>query len=522
MSGNDSTPRRSGALRATILIVLGLALLGGAGWRLLRVPARHPADIVQPTPAAVAAGTSGAETAVVVQAPEPSAPAQPLPVTAKLDPQPEVAQPQPAAPPVAAVSRPAAPATPQPGPRPAAEAAAPQAPAVIAAPTPAGSAEPAAANAEAAPPPPVKPAAPRQESPTPQTAQTQTAQTQTVATQTAPTPAAPVRIVPAETATTQATAAPTAPDQTATGPEAPSFDVVRISPQGSAVVAGRAAPNADVTLLDNGRAIGHTQADRSGQWVVLPDKPLPAGGQELTLAAREAGKAEVAGDAPVVLVVPEQAPAKRPGAAPTIVASAEPQTPAAPLAVLTPSDAAPRLLQAAPAVSGRISGKVGLDVVDYDDRGAIRFAGTGAPGSLVRLYVDDVAVGDAIVDPQGRWGLLPTAAVAAGDHRLRLDDLGIHGQVTARVELPFQRALLSPNEVLDGRVVVQPRQNLWRIARRAYGHGTRYTVIYEANRSQIRDPNRIYPGQIFAVPAALDAAAPTDSTATSASPSKSR
>lgn len=42
--------------------------------------------------------------------------------------------------------------------------------------------------------------------------------------------------------------------------------------------------------------------------------------------------------------------------------------------------------------------------------------------------------------------------------------------------------------------------NLWQISRRSYGDGKRYTVIYDANRDQIRDPNLIYPGQIFVMP----------------------
>ncbi|MEL7488070.1 MAG: LysM peptidoglycan-binding domain-containing protein, partial [Pseudomonadota bacterium] len=48
--------------------------------------------------------------------------------------------------------------------------------------------------------------------------------------------------------------------------------------------------------------------------------------------------------------------------------------------------------------------------------------------------------------------------------------------------------------------IVQPGNSLWRIARRAYGSGFQYTVIYEANADQIRDPDLIYPGQIFEVP----------------------
>lgn len=42
--------------------------------------------------------------------------------------------------------------------------------------------------------------------------------------------------------------------------------------------------------------------------------------------------------------------------------------------------------------------------------------------------------------------------------------------------------------------------NLWRISQRTYGRGERYTVIYDANQNQIRDPDLIYPGQIFVLP----------------------
>ena len=106
--------------------------------------------------------------------------------------------------------------------------------------------------------------------------------------------------------------------------------------------------------------------------------------------------------------------------------------------------------------------------------------------------------------------MTPTAAIALGPHRIRVDEVGIRGQVVARVALPFERSEMSPDEVLAGRVVVQPHQTLWRIARRAYGQGIRYTVIYQANREQISDPARIYPGQIFTIPGATQRATTRD------------
>lgn len=49
-------------------------------------------------------------------------------------------------------------------------------------------------------------------------------------------------------------------------------------------------------------------------------------------------------------------------------------------------------------------------------------------------------------------------------------------------------------------VTVQPGFTLWRIARENYGEGILYVKVFEANKDQIRDPDLIYPGQIFSVP----------------------
>lgn len=285
-------------------------------------------------------------------------------------------------------------------------------------------------------------------------------------------------------ATTAAPAAPSPPPTPAA--VTPSFDIVRVTPEGNAVIAGRAAPSATVTLRDNGAVVGTVQADPQGQFVFVPSAPLPAGGSELTLTARGPDGTETAASAPVAVVVPgPPAPAAPPGQA---------------LAVLVPPDAASRVLQA-PADNARQHGQLGLDVVDYDDHGNIRFAGSAPPGATVRLYVDNALVGSAAAGPDGHWTLTPDeGAIAPGGHQLRVDATGAGGRVIARVELPFQRETLTSQEVPPDRFVVQPGHSLWRIARRVYGSGIRYTVIYQANRDQIRDPDLIYPGQVFKLP----------------------
>ena len=85
---------------------------------------------------------------------------------------------------------------------------------------------------------------------------------------------------------------------------------------------------------------------------------------------------------------------------------------------------------------------------------------------------------------------------------MRIDQLTEAGKVTARVELPFERAEPEATVLAAGQVIVQPGNSLWRISRRLYGRGILYTVIYNANKGQIKDPDLIYPGQVFDTPVA--------------------
>jgi nucleoid-associated protein YgaU len=269
----------------------------------------------------------------------------------------------------------------------------------------------------------------------------------------------------------------------------PSFDIVRVMPNGSSVMAGRAAPGSTVTVQEGGRTLGETKADTLGSWVMVPQERLGPGAGELTLSARDQAGTVRTAEAPVLVIVPGQ---------PALAQSAAPASLAPAMAILAPAGGPSRLLQApGPAGPGA---KLGLDTVDYDQKGSIRFSGTAPAQSSVRVYVDNAPAGDAVADATGHWALSPPSEVTPGVHRLRLDQLSGRGQVAKRLELPFQREALALAQVADGQVVVQPGQNLWRLARRVYGSGIRYTVIFLANRDQIRDPRLIYPGQVFDMP----------------------
>ncbi len=329
--------------------------------------------------------------------------------------------------------------------------------------------------------------------------------------------------------------------------DAPSFDVVRVEKSGEAILAGRAPAGSEVTIYDGDTPLGIVTADSRGQWVLVLDIPLVPGSHSLGVTARLPDETQIESAELVIVAVPDpenrvqtarQAvsaaddPAQQADAKPqqTDFGEAErnllpdgladngdapdsPITPSQvavvdtgvedPIAVIVPRQGAgpARILQKPDTAGEGIgNGNLFLDSVDYDDDGRAVIGGRANAGAALIIYLDNIPVGEALTGDDGRWAMTPEDLVPIGLHRLRVDQVQTDGKVLARVETPFSRADTIASHPDENFVTVQPGNSLWRIARTTYGQGTRYTVIYEINREQIRDPDLIYPGQIFRLP----------------------
>ncbi len=225
-------------------------------------------------------------------------------------------------------------------------------------------------------------------------------------------------------------------------------------------------------------------------------------------------------------------------------AQAQPPADAAPAAPGTGAPAA-----ADSPAAGQATERVGvaIDAVDVEGGGRLFVSGRGAPGATVRLYLNESYLAAGNVPADGRLSFSVERGVAPGDYRVRLDDVDPGtGAVLSRAEVPFTmpgpeatagapaaQGTVAPTGPVSPEVsgvpagqgeaapaeaarpsggegvVVVPEvrtakvsrgDSLWRISRRIYGHGMRYTVIYDANQQQIRNPDLIYPGQVFVLP----------------------
>ncbi|MBF9196879.1 LysM peptidoglycan-binding domain-containing protein [Microvirga terrestris] len=383
--------------------------------------------------------------------------------------------------------------------------------------------------------------------------------------QTAQSPAPPAQPAPGQQ---QAAAKPNEvpPAQAKEPPVVPSFDVVRVEPDGESVIAGRAAPGATIELLRGDQVHARAAADASGLFAIVPP-PLPPGSHQVVLQSiapdgtrqRSAQAVTVvitdgktrplvtltSPDAPTVVLSNPEPPAAKVAEAPN--PETKPAEPTAPPVPQQQAGAAPTVSPPAPAASAPPpAARPEIKIVTVEaEEGKLYVSGQSSPGATVRLYLNESFIAPGGAGGDGKVSFSIASGVKPGDYRIRLDDVDpVSGQVRSRAEVGFNvpaqvastqpqapapaqlraadpstfsqpqtsrdiASALPQGQVADAGTVVIPNintaivsrgDNLWRISQRIYGKGLRYTVIYGANQEQIRNPDLIYPGQVFVLP----------------------
>nr|WP_295466870.1 LysM peptidoglycan-binding domain-containing protein [Mesorhizobium sp.] len=406
----------------------------------------------------------------------------------------------------------------------------------------------------------------------------------------------------------------------------PTFDILRVEPDGSIVIAGNAPGGSNVEVLAGSKVIGQAVAGPEGDFAVVVADPLAPGSYQIVLRATDEANAIAMSTETAVVSIPEKpdgqvlALVEQPGkpsklitvpepmtAKPAEQAAVEPQKPAETAAApaATPKPAEPETPAAAPAQSEVKPAEVAVakpepvqpaptpaldlrvEVKAIEIEGNKVFvAGVATPKKPVRAYANAIMLGETKSSDTGEFLIEALVELPVGDYIVRADLLADDGdKVLMRAQVPFRReageaiaavapepkpaepaqpatptsaapaastetaapaassapsqptppaasstggdtaaaqpaqssaepaakpeqqasaqppsVTAAPLQSVDGAVIIRRGDTLWRISRRVYGRGVRYSTIYLANQSQISDPDRIWPGQVFSVP----------------------
>ena len=338
----------------------------------------------------------------------------------------------------------------------------------------------------------------------------------------ATTPSAPVPTPDAPAAVDVAAVAPdaappaTRPAALSATPLPPTFDVARVDTDRFIVLAGSAAPGAEVVIRRGEEIIERTVADDTGDWVAIPPAPLAPGPHELTVESVDPiDLSETGGDRRLVINIQEAEsfavlidtdaviPSELLQAPPAVVEDPTPAIDPPPGPEPSAPDSQPSDVEAPQILSPPSPPEIAsptVDAIDYDEAGTVVVSGRARPGSGILLSLDGTGVGNSIATAVGTYQVSPEHEIPPGRYTVSVDQLDDDGGVEATTVIPFERAARADIIDSEDRVVVQPGDYLWRIALETYGSGFRYVVIYQANQRSIDDPDLIYPGQIFTLP----------------------
>ncbi|WP_180897274.1 LysM peptidoglycan-binding domain-containing protein [Martelella soudanensis] len=394
----------------------------------------------------------------------------------------------------------------------------------------------------------------------------------------------------------------TGEDRQQAGLRIPTFDVLRVEPDGTAVIAGAAEPLGVLDVKEGETVVASSEVGSSGDFVAIIDTPLKPGDHLIYLDVTMPDGRTARSMQTATISIPETpdgdllALITEPGKASEIVAAPDGDEDApegSVIARVNNKDASGQDSGGQPSAQQNANGDSSGDTAAADERatdgssaednsagqtastkgdrgtadagrqdetelspvtvetdaekteqnggGAVTalvsikaveiegnrlfVAGEGAPEATIRGYIDDALIGDAKVNVEGNYVLDAEIDVSVGLHTIRVDMLDDQGKVIARAVVPFDRppgdqvAAVSSTpatageqqdgtqtftqpqlESSDNAVIIRRGDNLWRISRRVYGRGVRYTTIYLANEPQIVNPNLILPGQVFSLP----------------------
>lgn len=252
----------------------------------------------------------------------------------------------------------------------------------------------------------------------------------------------------------------------------PSFDIVRME-KGEAVIAGQAKAGDIVHILDNGKEIGTEVADENGQWVFIPKKALPVGNRKLSLFVLNDKGEKIKSKQSAVLHVSKKGNDE--------------------VGAIMGDNKVSKIIKAP---KGQNIGALRIAKIDYNEKGDFHVEGTAKKNLKVNLYMNNKLISSVVANKSGNWTIDTSFELSDNQQVIRADMVNSKGKVIKRVEYKFTPVLIDGENSM---VVIKKGDCLWNLALKEYGKGTNYVVIFEANKSQIKDPNKIYVGQVFSV-----------------------
>ena len=257
------------------------------------------------------------------------------------------------------------------------------------------------------------------------------------------------------------------------------FDIVRISKNGDVVMAGKSEPNETIELLDGAEIIAEVSSDENGEWIWVSGFPIKSGIKKFKLQYKNNLNTSSLSDQTVIVLVDNEE-----NSVPKVAR------------VLNSDVESIDMLNLE-----KINDSITLDVLSYSPPGLVIISGRTIPNKEIEIFKSAEFLGNTKSNENGIWKFI----IKKNDYSN--EEISIKAKINDETliltynENEIQKRFKKTNfEFYDDRIIVQKGNSLWRIARKTLGGGVFYIEIYKNNLRKIKNPNLIYPGQVFNIP----------------------
>ena len=250
------------------------------------------------------------------------------------------------------------------------------------------------------------------------------------------------------------------------------FDIVRLDKNGDVVIAGKTIPNIKVDILDGNETLASVFSDSNGDWVWISDTPLTEGIKRFNLKHFN-GEDEFFSKQNIIILRE-----KNHDSSSKILKFSKNST----IEIINNNE--------------KILGLT-LDIVEHLDNNSLTLTGRTKPNSTVSLFFSNNFIEDSQSDKNGNWKM------ELENFKLTDNDLMITTEIEGqkiKLKTKIFDEKIDPNFILEKEITVKDGNSLWRIARKTLGGGIYYSEIYKNNIKEIKNPDLIFPGQVFNIP----------------------
>ena len=277
----------------------------------------------------------------------------------------------------------------------------------------------------------------------------------------------------------------------------PEIDIIKVSPDGSFVIAGKGQPNSNINILNKGDLIDSSIVDSDGNWVVVSKENLKTGdnlisidqinNNGLVLRHKQLFITKIdehKKDQPLVISVPNKN-----GENISII-----QQPSEKQKIYKVEN--DLVIQKKIKSDKKI---FNVKTIFFNENGFVSIKGKVNFGKKIELYINKKIM-ETIKIENSKWQYNSDKTFDYGLHDLLVVLKSDKDEILDKITLPFMRVEMPYNDVPENFILIKPGDMLWTIAYRLYGDPFKYIQIFEENKDQITNPDLIFPGQLFSIP----------------------